>query len=232
MRVSVLLFPGSNCDRDAIHAFEAVLGAEVNGIWHKETDLKNPDLVFIPGGFSFGDYLRSGAIARFSPIMEQVQAYVARGGYVMGVCNGFQILCEMQLLPGALLTNKPIKFLCQDVFVRVEPNQSPMLQKLTPGQVLRIPIAHGMGQYFADEATLDRLEGEGQVLMRYCSAEGSLDEASNPNGSLRSIAGICNADGRVFGMMPHPERHVEAELGSEDGLILLDSVLGILDRVN
>jgi len=231
MRVSVLLFPGSNCDADAIHAFRSVLGAEVRGVWHKESDLGNPDLVFIPGGFSFGDYLRSGAIARFSPIMEAVRRHVASGGYVMGVCNGFQILCEMQLLPGALLTNRSLKFQCHEVSVRVEPSCCELLGHLTPGQVLCLPIAHGMGQYFADRPTLERIEGQGQVVLRYCAPDGGQGEGSNPNGSLNGIAGLCDEKGRVLGMMPHPERHVEAELGSEDGLVLLDSLLELFGRV-
>ena len=225
MRVSVIVFPGSNCDQDAIHAWTEILGATVTPIWHKDTQLQKPDLVFIPGGFSFGDYLRSGAIARFSPIMEEVKHFYQQGGYLFGVCNGFQILCEMGLLPGALLTNKNLKFLGQDVFLRVESNPSPFTRNLVPGRVLEIPIAHGMGQYFADDATLDRLEGEGQVAFRYCDENGQLTQESNPNGSARAIAGITGGNGRVLGMMPHPERHVERELGTVDGVGVLKGIL-------
>jgi phosphoribosylformylglycinamidine synthase len=225
MRVSVIIFPGSNCDMDAIHAFRNVLGAEVTPVWHKDQDLSKPDLVFIPGGFSYGDYLRSGAIARLSPVMSSVQDFYNKGGFVFGVCNGFQILCEMGILPGALLTNKNLKFLCQDVHIRVVNTDTPFSNELEAGRVLNIPIAHGMGQYFADDATLDRLEDEGRVLFRYCEADGSLSEAANPNGSMRSIAGICDADRRALGMMPHPERHVESELGSDDGRALLSCIV-------
>lgn len=221
MRVSVIIFPGSNCDMDAIHAFRNVLGAEVTPVWHKDHDLNKPDLVFIPGGFSYGDYLRSGAIARLSPVMSSVQAFYNKGGHVFGVCNGFQILCEMGILPGALLTNKDLKFLCQDVHIRIENTDTPFTAELTKGHVLNIPIAHGMGQYFADEATVDQLEDEDRVMFRYVGPDGNLDDAANPNGSIRSIAGICDAERRAIGMMPHPERHVESELGCDDGRILL-----------
>ena len=225
MRVSVLIFPGSNCDQDAIHAWSQILKARVAPIWHKDTDLQNPDLVFIPGGFSFGDYLRSGAIARFSPIMAEVRRFHGRGGYLFGVCNGFQILCELGLLPGALLTNRRLKFLCQETHIRTETADSPFLDDLRPGQVLNIPISHGMGQYYADEATLDRLEQEQRVAFRYCDAEGNLDPRANPNGSARAIAGITDGSGRVLGLMPHPERHVEQELGSVDGVPLMSGIL-------
>ncbi len=230
MRVSVITFPGSNCDEDAIHAWSAALGADTRHIWHKDVDLQSPDLVFLPGGFSYGDYLRSGAIARFSPIMAEVRRHYERGGYVMGVCNGFQILCEMGVLPGALLTNKNLKFLCQDVHVRVEENRSPFAAELPPGRILNIPIAHGMGQYYAEDAVLNRLEDEGRVVFRYCDEAGALSPAANPNGSQRAIAGIADAGGRALGMMPHPERHVEAELGSADGGLLLRSVAALLAR--
>jgi len=227
MRVTVITFPGSNCDEDAIHAWSRVLNAHVSHVWHKDHDLQNPDLVFLPGGFSYGDYLRSGAIAQFSPIMAEVRRHHARGGYVMGVCNGFQMLCEMGVLPGALLTNKNLRFLCQDVHIRAESCDSPMLSGLEPDSVLNIPIAHGMGQYYADEATLDRLEGEGRVAFRYCDADGRLDETANPNGSLRAIAGVVDPSGRALGLMPHPERHVEEELGPADGALLLRSVSAV-----
>ncbi len=231
MRVSVLIFPGSNCDMDAVHAWSRVLHAKVTPVWHKDHDLANPDLVFIPGGFSFGDYLRSGAIASFSPVMQDVARFAEKGGYVFGVCNGFQILCEMGLLPGALLTNKNLRFLCEDVHIRVENQKSPFTAKLASDQVLNIPIAHGMGQYFADAETLQRLEENGQVAFRYCDAAGELTETANPNGSLNHIAGITDAGGRVLGMMPHPERHAEAELGSIDGAVLLSSIMQHFSKV-
>lgn len=225
MRVSVIIFPGSNCDMDAIHAFRNVLGAEVTPVWHKDHDLKKPDLVFIPGGFSYGDYLRSGAIARLSPVMTSVQEFYNKGGHVFGVCNGFQILCEMGILPGALLTNKNLKFLCQDVHIRVENTDTPFSGELEPGRVLNIPIAHGMGQYFADDETLTQLEDDGRIMFRYATAEGKLTEAANPNGSVHAIAGICDRERRALGMMPHPERHVETELGSDDGHALLSCIV-------
>ena len=231
MRVSVIIFPGSNCDMDAIHAWTEIMGAEVSQVWHKDHDLKNPDLVFIPGGFSYGDYLRSGAIARLSPVMREVRQFYDAGGHIFGVCNGFQILCEMEILPGALLTNKNLKFLCEDVFIRAEKDDSPFTNHLKPGQVLNIPIAHGMGQYFADDDTLNRLEDQGQVAFRYCTESGQLDEAANPNGSARAIAGITDHSGRVLGMMPHPERHVESELGAPDGVHLLRGVMDVLNAV-
>ncbi len=229
MRVSVIIFPGSNCDRDAIHAWSNLVHARVSEVWHKDTDLKKPDLVFLPGGFSFGDYLRSGAIARFSPIMEEVRRFYRAGGYLFGVCNGFQMLCEMGILPGALLTNRHLKFLCQDTYIRCEANASPFTSELEPGAVLKIAIAHGMGQYHADEDVLAALEGEGRVAFRYCDAGGRLTEEANPNGSVRAIAGITSGNGRALGMMPHPERDVEDELGSSDGLAVLRGISGHLD---
>ena len=230
MRVSVVLFPGSNCDRDAIHAWSEILEAKVTPVWHKETDLQNPDLTFIPGGFSFGDYLRSGAIAQFSPIMEAVKKHHERGGYTMGVCNGFQILCEIGILPGALLTNASLKFVCGDTHVKVESTQSAFTNHLAKGTVLNIPVAHGMGQYYADSETLDRLESENRVAFRYCSIDGQVTEDANPNGSLRNIAGIVDSGGRALGMMPHPERHVEAELGSEDGALLMAGIKNFMSQ--
>ena len=232
MRVSVIIFPGSNCDRDAMHAWSRILGAEVKPVWHKARDLQDPDLVFIPGGFSFGDYLRSGAIARFSPVMNEVLRFYERGGYVFGVCNGFQVLCEMGILPGALLTNRDLKFLCRDVLLRAEPNASPFTQHLEEGRILKIPIAHGMGQYFADEATLDMLEAERRVAFRYCDASGALTHAANPNGSARAVAGITDRAGRALGIMPHPERHVENELGSTDGIDLMRGILNVFTSVS
>lgn len=230
MRVSVVIFPGSNCDMDAIHAWSKVLDAQVTPVWHKDTDLKNPDLVFIPGGFSFGDYLRSGSIAQFSPVMSEVKKHHARGGYLMGICNGFQILCELNILPGALLTNASLKFVCQKTHIVTASQQTPFTAHLAANTVLEIPVAHGMGQYFADQVTLDRLEGEGQVAFRYCDAHGHITAAANPNGSLRNIAGITDASGKVLGMMPHPERHVELALGSDDGAVFLRGIKAHLEQ--
>lgn len=230
MRVSVVIFPGSNCDMDAIHAWSQVLGAKVTPIWHKDHDLKKPDLVFLPGGFSFGDYLRSGAIAQFSPIMSEVKNHQQRGGYLMGVCNGFQMLCEMKILPGALLTNASLKFVCKETFVTLVSNNSPFTSHLAKGTTLNIPCAHGMGQYFADQATLDQLQANGQIVFQYSDPSGVVRPEANPNGSLRNIAGITDATGRVLGMMPHPERHVEAELGCDDGALLMRGIMTYLQK--
>lgn len=229
MRVSIVVFPGSNCDHDAVHAWSEVLGAEVNVIWHKEHDLKNPDLVFIPGGFSFGDYLRSGAIARFSPIMNDVASFYQKGGYLFGVCNGFQILCELGILPGALLTNAGLKFICRDTYVKPVNTNSAFTLDLDPNRPLNIPIAHGMGRYHADEETLKRLEDEGRIAFRYCDEQGRVTTEANPNGSLANIAGILDPSGRALGMMPHPERHAEAELGSTDGASVLATIKAHLE---
>ncbi|MCB1044401.1 MAG: phosphoribosylformylglycinamidine synthase subunit PurQ [Acidobacteria bacterium] len=229
MRVSVVTFPGSNCDQDAVWAFGEILGVDVTPVWHKSHDLANPDLVFIPGGFSFGDYLRSGAIARFSPIMNEVAQHYRKGGYVMGICNGFQILCEMGILPGCLMKNRDLAFLCQDVYVRCESSKSPLTYGLSTGTVLNIPIAHGMGRYVADDDTLRSLEDHQQVVFRYTTASGELTEEANPNGSLNAIAGICDESGRALGMMPHPERHVESALGSDDGLQVLGGLIEYLE---
>ena len=231
MRVSVIIFPGSNCDMDAIHAWSEVLGAQVTPVWHKETDLKNPDLVFIPGGFSFGDYLRSGAIAQFSPIMQAVKKHHERGGFLMGICNGFQVLCELNILPGALLTNASLKFVCKDTHILASSQQSPFTAHLKQDTILSIPVAHGMGQYFAESQILDQLEGDGRVAFRYCDAQGNVTPEANPNGSLRNIAGITDASGRVLGMMPHPERHVEAILGCDDGALLMRGIRDHLEKV-
>jgi phosphoribosylformylglycinamidine synthase subunit PurQ / glutaminase len=225
MRFSVLVFPGSNCDHDCEHALRDVLGRPVEMVWHKDTDLKNPDCVVVPGGFSYGDYLRCGAIARFSPIMESVVDFARRGGLVLGICNGFQILCEAHLLPGALLRNRSLQFSCRQVHLRVENADTSLTRMCSRGQVLKIPIAHGEGNYFIDSEGLCALNGNGQILFRYCTAEGDVTPESNPNGSLENIAGICNRERNVFGLMPHPERAAEAVLGSTDGLFLLESIL-------
>ena len=220
MKFGVVTFPGSNCDEDMARALEALTGGRVERLWHKERDLRGCDMVVLPGGFSFGDYLRSGAIARFSPIMPELAAHAKRGGMVLGVCNGFQVLCEAGMLPGALLHNEGRKFICRNVHIRAETLNTP----LTAGsrkQPLKIPIAHGEGRYYADSDALKALNDGDQVLFRYCDAEGRLKEECNPNGSVESIAGVCNAGRNVFGMMPHPERAADPRLGNTDGGKLL-----------
>jgi phosphoribosylformylglycinamidine synthase len=225
MRWAIVRFPGSNCDQDAFHVLKNVLGQEVEYVWHKETSLGGAEAVVLPGGFSYGDYLRTGAIARFSPIMGAVKAAAAEGRTVMGICNGFQILCEAGLLPGVLIRNKNLHFRCETVTVRVENAGSRFTRGLQAGQVLRIPIAHGEGNYVADEKTLDALFANKQVLFTYCDLQGKPGDAANPNGSARHIAGLTNAAGNVLGMMPHPERASEGILGSADGLAIFESVL-------
>ncbi len=212
-RVAVLVFPGSNCDHDAYHAAKHVFGAETRFVWHKDEALGPADLVVVPGGFSYGDYLRAGAIARVSPVMQDVARFAAEGGLVLGVCNGFQVLCEAGLLPGALVRNASLRFVCRDVRVRVETAATPFTQGLAAGDVLTLPVAHGEGNYVDTEANLDRLEANGQVVFRYVDAAGDATPAASPNGSSRGIAGIVNGPGNVLGMMPHPERCVEALLG-------------------
>jgi len=216
MKVGVVIFPGSNCDEDAVHAVSHVLGHQAQRLWHKDRDLKGSDLVILPGGFSYGDYLRCGAIARFSPVMEEVADFARKGGPVIGICNGFQILTEAGLLPGALLQNGNRQYICRDVTLRVESTRHRFTSRLRVGEQLRVPIAHGDGNYFVDDEGLKRLEGEGQVVFRY------LD---NPNGSRNDIAGIVNAGGNVLGMMPHPERNAEPLLGNADGRRILASFL-------
>jgi phosphoribosylformylglycinamidine synthase I len=225
MKFGVVVFPGSNCDRDMIYVLENILKKKVEILWHKEHDLRGCDMIVLPGGFSYGDYLRSGAIGRFSPIMNEVQEFSDKGGLVLGICNGFQILCESHLLPGALLPNHHHKFICKNVFIRTETDESLITSKLKIGQALKIPIAHGEGRYYADEITLKELEEKNRVLFRYCNERGEITDTSNPNGSLNHIAGICNAGRNVFGMMPHPERAADALLGNTDGLLIFQSVL-------
>jgi phosphoribosylformylglycinamidine synthase subunit PurQ / glutaminase len=228
MKFAVIVFPGSNCDHDAYHAAHHVLGQQAEFIWHKETSLKGADVVILPGGFSHGDYLRTGAIARFSPIMQSVAEFASQGGPLLGICNGFQVLCEAHLLPGALLRNRDLKFHCEHVCVRVEQTNTPFTAKTTRGQVLRLPIAHGEGNYYADPETITSLEESGRVVFRYCDNEGETGDRSNPNGSIHSIAGICNEGRNIVGLMPHPERACESPLGSKDGLVLFESVLHTL----
>jgi phosphoribosylformylglycinamidine synthase subunit PurQ / glutaminase len=230
MLFGVLQFPGSNCDQDCIHVVRHVLGQDAVYLWHKDTDLQNVDCVMVPGGFSYGDYLRCGAIARFAPMLRSVKEFAAKGGPVIGICNGFQILLESGMLPGAMQRNRSLQFRCEEVRLRVENTRSPFLSKAAKGQVLRIPIAHGEGNYFADAATLESLNQNGQVAFRYCDASGNISDEANPNGSLENIAGITNKEGNVLGMMPHPERASELILGSEDGRLLFDSVLSWLEK--
>ena len=225
MRFGIIQFPGSNCDQDAYHALANVFGQPTRYIWHKDSTIGAVDCVVVPGGFSYGDYLRTGAIARFSPAMQAVAAHAKAGGLVIGICNGFQILCEAQLLPGALIRNKGLKFICEHVFVRVETTDSPFTNAGQQGQVLRIPIAHGEGCYFAEPTVIAELEREQRVLVRYSTQDGKVTTAANPNGSIGNIAGICNASRNVFGLMPHPERASESALGSEDGRVIFESIL-------
>ena len=225
MKFGIVTFPGSNGDYDAYRAVVDTLGAEAVYLWHKDHDLRGVDVVILPGGFAYGDYLRAGAIARFSPIMREVAQHAERGAPVLGICNGFQIACEAGLLPGALLRNDHLRFVSEQVRVRVENADTRFTSEYEPGQILRIPIAHGDGRYTADEDALDRLEGEGQVVFRYVGSGGDGDEAWNPNGAMRAIAGIVNDGGNVLGMMPHPERAVDATLASDDGRGLFESML-------
>ncbi len=225
MKFGVIVFPGSNCDDDMVHVLGDVMGQNVVKLWHKNKDLPDVDAVVLPGGFSYGDYVRAGAIARFSPIMQAVQAFAAGGGLVLGVCNGFQILCEAHLLPGVLLRNAGQQFICSNVWLKPETQNSPVTAGLDLNQALKIPIAHAEGRYFADEKTLDELERNDQILFRYCTPDGKVTPEANPNGALRNIAGICNERRNVFGMMPHPERAAEAVLGNTDGLGLFKSLI-------
>ena len=224
-KFSVIVFPGSNCDHDAYHAARDVLGQQAEYIWHKDVDLKGADVVILPGGFAHGDYLRCGAMARFSPIMGAVRTFAERGGPVIGICNGFQVLLEAGLLPGAMLRNRGLKFICEQVHLRVEETDTPFTTSCRKGQVLRMPIAHGEGNYFAEPDVLARLEANRQVIFRYTSPAGELDDNWNPNGAMAAIAGICNEPRNVVGLMPHPERACEPQLGSGDGLVLFQSVL-------
>lgn len=226
MRFAVLVFPGTLCDTDSYHVLSNVMGQETRYVWHKERDLANFDCLILPGGFSYGDHLRAGAIARFSPVMESVSDFAARGGLVVGICNGFQILCEAGLLPGALMRNPQLQLRCQWVYLRTENSDTPITNTLRPGQVLRIPIAHGEGNYFADPQTIQELETSRRIIFRYCDSGGAITPEANPNGSLGNIAGIMNRAGNVFGMMPHPERSSEIELGGADGLFIWESLLG------
>lgn len=224
MKFGVVVFPGSNCDHDTYHVISKVIGQPVDFIWHKQESVEGFDAVILPGGFSYGDYLRSGAIARFSPVMQAIKQFAGNGGLVLGICNGFQILCESGLLPGALLRNRDQKFICEHVNVRVEHTETPFTSAYSADQVLRIPIAHGDGNYFCDDATLRELESNQQIIFRYSDAKGEIAESANPNGSLNNIAGVCNRERNVLGLMPHPERAAEDALGSHDGLAMFHSM--------
>ena len=231
MKFGVIVFPGSNCDHDAYHVISKHVGQPVDFIWHRDTDLSTYDAVIIPGGFSYGDYLRAGALARFSPVMSSVQEFAARGGFVLGVCNGFQILCEAGLLPGALIRNRDLHFICQHVNVRVETTETPFTHGLKAGDVLSLPVAHGEGNYVCDDATLEELRREDRIVFRYADAAGRLTDEANVNGSRESIAGICSRERNVLGMMPHPERACEDLLGSADGRDIFRSLAATLAAV-
>ena len=228
MKFAVVVFPGSNCDHDAYYAIKHVIGQDAGFVWHKATDLGDADVVVLPGGFSYGDYLRSGAIARFSPIMARVTEFAAAGGPVIGICNGFQVLLEAGLLPGGMRRNRRLKFICEHVYLRVEQTDTPFTRHATVGQVLRVPIAHGDGNYYADPDTIRALEVNRQIVFRYTAPDGARDDAWNVNGSTAAIAGICNDARNVVGLMPHPERACEAAVGSTDGRVILESVVAAL----
>jgi len=230
MKFGVVVFPGSNCDYDTFYVLKQVIGRDTVLLWHKDHDLQGVDVVVLPGGFSYGDYLRSGAIARFSPLMQEVKTFAGAGGHVLGICNGFQILLELGLLPGAMLRNKDLKFLCQFVHIRIENGQTDFTRAGKKGQILRIPIAHFDGNYYAPDKVIEDFRRNGQVVFRYCNADGRLTDEANVNGSLDGIAGLMNAQGNVMGMMPHPERASEALLGSEDGQIIFRSLIEAIER--
>lgn len=225
MKFGVVVFPGSNCDEDMVYVLKTIMKQDVVKLWHKNTDLEGCTHIILPGGFSYGDYLRSGAIARFSPIMQSVVEHANKGGFVFGVCNGFQILCESGLLPGALLHNDSRKFICKNVYVKAENGNSKVTSKVPASKALKIPIAHGEGKYFADADTLAKMNANEQILFRYCDETGSTSSEANPNGAIENIAGVCNAGKNVFGMMPHPERAADGALFNEDGRFLFESIL-------
>ncbi|MBM4132886.1 MAG: phosphoribosylformylglycinamidine synthase subunit PurQ [Nitrospira sp.] len=230
MNFGVIVFPGSNCDHDCIHVLSDVLGHKAIPVWHKETKLDGLDAIVLPGGFSYGDYLRTGAIARFSPVMGAVKEFAHDGGMVLGICNGFQILLEAGLLPGAMLRNRSLSFICKDVYVTVENAATPFTGRCQPGQVLKIPIAHADGNYYTDDVTLSQMKAAAQIVFRYCTPEGKVTPEANPNGSLDNIAGIRNAAGNVMGIMPHPERSAEEVLGNDDGRLIFLSMLDALQK--
>ncbi len=229
MRFGVVQFPGSNCDSDAFHVLKDVMKKDTVWLWHKDHDLKEVDCVVLPGGFSYGDYLRSGAIARFSPLMQEVKSFARKGGLVLGICNGFQILLELGLLPGAMLRNRDLKFICDFIHIKVDNPRTPFSRAAEKGRVLSIPIAHFDGNYYAPGRTIKEIEANKQVVFRYCDAEGRVTDGANPNGSLNGIAGLMNKQGNVMGMMPHPERASEAVLGSTDGRVIFSSIIETLE---
>ncbi len=229
MKFGVVVFPGSNCDEDMVYVLQNIMNQKVERLWHKEKDLKGCDFIVLPGGFSYGDYLRSGAIARFSPIMEKVIAHAENGGYLMGVCNGFQILTEANLVPGALLHNTERKFICKNVFLKADHNDALITSSLDLNKTYKIPIAHGEGNFHTDAETLKAMKKNGQVLFRYCDADGNVTKEANPNGSLENIAGVCNAKKNVFGMMPHPERASDKNLNNTDGLAIFSSIVSMVN---
>ena len=231
MKFGIIVFPGSNCDHDAYHVISKQVGQPVDFIWHKDTDLRSYDAVIIPGGFSYGDYLRAGALARFSPVMESVKKFAASGRLVLGICNGFQILCEAGLLPGALIRNRDLHFICEHVYVRVETTDTPFTNEMTSGAVLRMPIAHAEGNYVCDDTTLIELQQQDRIVFRYCDPAGNITEDANPNGARDNIAGICNSTRNVLGLMPHPERACEELLGSTDGRDVFRSLAATLAAV-
>jgi len=228
MKFGVIIFPGSNCDADIIYVLEKVLGQQVVRLWHKDHDLQGADFIVLPGGFSFGDYLRSGAIARFSPIMQEVIQFAAKGGYVMGICNGFQILTEAGLLPGALLHNNNRKFICRNIYLKAQTANSMLTAQINEQAALKIPIAHGEGNYFADAGVLQAINDNDQVLFRYCDEAGNITTDANPNGSIQNIAGVTNSSRNVFGLMPHPERAADTLLANQDGLGIFESILSLV----
>lgn len=229
MKFGVVVFPGSNCDEDMVYVLKNILKQETVKLWHKNTDLEGCTHIILPGGFSYGDYLRSGAIARFSPIMESVIKHANNGGFLFGVCNGFQILCESGLLPGALLHNNSRKFICKNVHIKSQTSNSLITSQIPANKALKIPIAHGEGKYFADADIIKKLNANGQILFRYCDEDGNITDAANPNGATDNIAGVCNEKRNVFGMMPHPERAADIELGNEDGKFLFESILNLVE---
>ncbi len=228
MKFGILVFPGSNCDHDCYHVVRHVLNCEAEFVWHKEKELRGFDVIIIPGGFSYGDYLRTGAIAKFSPVMKAVKKFAKNGGLIIGICNGFQILLEAGLLPGAVLRNKSLKFICKDIFIRVENNNTPFTNQCNDNKVLKLPIAHAEGSYFADTATLSSLIKNQQIIFRYSDKSGNITDSANPNGSIENIAGICNKERNILGMMPHPERCAEAILGNEDGRLIFKSIINFV----
>ncbi len=230
MKFGVVMFPGSNCDHDTFHVLKDVIGRDTVFLWHKDHDLQGVDVVVLPGGFSYGDYLRSGAIAKFSPLMQEVKAFARSGGHVLGICNGFQILLELGLLPGAMLRNKDLKFLCQFVHIRIENDRTDFTRAGKKGQVLRIPIAHFDGNYYAPDKVIEDIRRNEQIVFRYCDADGKVTDEANVNGSMDGIAGLMNAKGNVMGLMPHPERASEAVLGSEDGQVIFRSLIEAIEH--